>query len=75
MGLQGSIFYMGMRRWVYGLTAFDSKTEPFDEIFIHDRVRGYLLAIEEVLEQGAACKTSIRSKPNSLEERLPWPIH
>lgn len=57
MGLHGGIFYMGMRRWVYGLAAHDSKTEPFDEVFIRDRVRGYLLSLEEVMAQGAIRKT------------------
>jgi AcrR family transcriptional regulator len=54
MGLHGSIFYMGMRRWVYGQAALDSKTDPFDEVFIHDRVRGYLRSLEEVATLVAA---------------------
>ena len=52
MGLHGSIFYMGMRRWVYGHAVHDSKTEPFDEVFIHDRVRGYLRSLEAVATPG-----------------------
>ena len=59
MGLHGGIFYMGMRRWVYGHAADDSKTAAFDEVFIHDRVRGYLLSLDEVMgitrTPGKAC--------------------
>lgn len=49
MGLHGGIFYMGMRRWVYGHAVHDGKTAAFDEVFIHDRVRGYLLSLDEVM--------------------------
>ena len=49
MGLHGGIFYMGMRRWVYGHAAHDGETAAFDEVFIHDRVRGYLLSLDEVM--------------------------
>ena len=47
IGLHGSIFYMGIRRWVYGLEAYGAKTDPFDAVFVHDRVRGYLQALPE----------------------------
>lgn len=49
MGLHGGIFYMGMRRWVYGHAVHDGRTAAFDEVFIHDRVRGYLLSLDEVM--------------------------
>ena len=49
MGLHGGIFYMGMRRWVYGHAADDGKTAAFGEVFIRDRVRGYLLSLDEVM--------------------------
>ena len=59
MGLHGGIFYMGMRRWVYGHAVDDGKTAAFDEVFIHDRVRGYLLSLDEVMgitrTPGKAC--------------------
>lgn len=57
MGLHGSIFYMGMRRWVYGLAAHDNKTDPFDQAFIHDRVRGYLRSLDDVATQGTVPKS------------------
>jgi AcrR family transcriptional regulator len=50
MGLHGSIFYMGMRRWIYGLTACSAKTEVQDARFIHDQVLAYLLSVSAVLE-------------------------
>lgn len=53
LGLHGSIFYMGMRRWVYGLESHGGKTDPFDEVFVHDRVRGYLQTLPEVYGQPA----------------------
>lgn len=49
MGLHGGIFYMGMRRWVYGHAVPDGLPEAFDEHLIQDRVRGYLLSLDEVL--------------------------
>ena len=59
MGLHGGIFYMGMRRWVYGHAVDDGKTAAFDEVFIHDRVRSYLLSLDEVMgitrTPGKAC--------------------
>lgn len=48
MGLHGSIFYMGMRRWVYGLEPHSSRVDPFDEVFVHDRVHGYLQTLPEL---------------------------
>ncbi len=53
MGLHGSIFYMGMRRWVYGLEQPGNKTDPFDEVFVHDRVLGYLQTLPKVFGTGA----------------------
>jgi AcrR family transcriptional regulator len=50
MGLHGSIFYMGMRRWIYGLTTCNAKTEIQDARFIHDQVLSYLLSVSAVLE-------------------------
>lgn len=60
MGLHGSIFYMGLRRWVYGLEMEGSKTDPFDEVFVHDRVRGYLQTLPEVFGQGAKPRARAR---------------
>lgn len=74
MALHGSIFYMGMRRWVYGLAPFDKQTEPFDEVFIHDRVRGYLRSIDAVIAHSVVPKSvTLPSLPK--EENLSWPIH
>ncbi len=73
MGLHGSIFYMGMRRWVYGLAPFDKLTEPFDEVFIHDRVRGYLRSIEAVIVQSATPR-GVTLPGLSTKENVSWPI-
>ena len=41
LGLHGSVFYMGMRRWVYGLGADVENTDfgPTDALYIEDRVK------------------------------------
>lgn len=55
MGLHGGIFYMGIRRWVYGhaeaggLVAPDSDTAAWNEGSISDRVCSYLLSLDQVL--------------------------
>ncbi len=49
LGLHGSIFYMGMRRWIYGQSTCTSKTDAQDERYIHDQVLAYLLSVSAVL--------------------------
>lgn len=49
MGLHGGIFYMGMRRWVYGQAVNDPQAGAFDETCIRDRVLSYLLSLDDVL--------------------------
>jgi AcrR family transcriptional regulator len=49
MGLHGSIFYMGMRRWIYGQTVCNAKTDIQDARYIHDQVLAYLLSVSAVL--------------------------
>ena len=91
MGLHGSIFYMGIRRWVYG-HGLDASGEvdgnhPFDSMFIHDRVRGYLLALAELAitpenmrpENKAPQKKPTVLRPRAhraaTEEIAPWHFH
>lgn len=47
LGLHGSVFYMGMRRWVYGLGADVETTDfgPTDAIYIEDRVKAYVASL------------------------------
>jgi AcrR family transcriptional regulator len=47
LGLHGSVFYMGMRRWVYGLGADVENTDfgPTDALYIEDRVKAYLASL------------------------------
>lgn len=66
MGLHGSIFYMGLRRWVYGLEQPGSKTDPFDEVFVHDRVHGYLQTLPEVFGCGAKPRAAGRTPRRKL---------
>jgi AcrR family transcriptional regulator len=75
MGLHGGIFYMGMRRWVYGQTIDGTQAGVLDETFIRDRVRSYLLSLDEVLAKHAGGETHARPRLKFNEARLPWPIH
>lgn len=49
MGLHGSIFYMGIRRWIYGQTPSAYATDGIQPASIHDRVVAYLLSVSPVL--------------------------
>jgi AcrR family transcriptional regulator len=50
MGLHGGIFYTGMRRWVYGHTPAGGNMAAEDDIHIGDRVRSYLLSLDQILQ-------------------------
>jgi AcrR family transcriptional regulator len=49
MGLHGSIFYMGIRRWIYGQLPQDPECSAPDESYVRDRVLAYLLSVSAVL--------------------------
>jgi AcrR family transcriptional regulator len=42
MGLHGGIFYIGMRRWIYGQAIYASDIPNSEEEIIRDRVQSYL---------------------------------
>lgn len=49
MGLHGGFFYVNVRRSIYGQEVHsDSTLEGFDEALVRDRVRGYLLASQNL---------------------------
>jgi len=48
MGLHGGIFYIGMRRWVYGQSIYVSDNQNTDKEIIQDRVRSYLLSAQSI---------------------------
>jgi AcrR family transcriptional regulator len=82
MGLHGSIFYMGIRRWVYGhgladQVDADSNHHPFDHMVIHDRVRGYLLALAELVNAPEKKQTALRTRAHGAgtKEATPWHFH
>ena len=50
MGLHGGIFYMGMRRWVYGHAAEDGEVAVIDDVYLSDRVSSYLLSLDQILQ-------------------------
>lgn len=47
LGLHGSVFYMGMRRWVYGLSPNVETTDwaESDATYIEDRVMAYIASL------------------------------
>jgi AcrR family transcriptional regulator len=59
MGLHGGIFYIGLRRWVYGQAVHHAGPthEPTDAAIIADRVKGYLLSARRVLYAKRAART------------------
>ncbi len=84
MGLHGSIFYMGIRRWVYGhgldalgVPGVAQNDHPFDQMFIHDRVRGYLLALAELVNAPEKKQTALRTRAHgaATKEATPWHFH
>lgn len=75
MGLHGSIFYMGMRRWVYGHAPLSHRTEPFDVEYIADRVRGYLLSLQDLVAPVVANPTQFQFRTPPIEEFASWPLH
>lgn len=50
MGLHGGIFYIGMRRWVYGHASGNAVAGAIDEVYIRDRVCSYLLSLGQILQ-------------------------
>jgi AcrR family transcriptional regulator len=56
MGLHGGIFYMGVRRWIYGQEIPADPKDPDGVALITDRVRSYLLSAPAVLDGGGAAK-------------------
>src|SRR5690606_20225728 len=50
MGLHGGMFYISIRRWIYGQDVHsDAMHETCDEALVRDRVRGYLRNSRELL--------------------------
>ena len=42
MGLHGGIFYIGMRRWIYGQAIYAAESPDTEQEIISDRVQSYL---------------------------------
>lgn len=51
MGLHGSIFYSGLRRWVYSQAVHEATTPAHDRVVIRNQVRSYLQASRDLLSQ------------------------
>jgi AcrR family transcriptional regulator len=64
MGLHGGIFYTGVRRWIYGQAVHSEEATEYDEGYIRDRVRSYLLSAPAIFDNGKpAPKTASRKSP------------
>lgn len=51
MGLHGGIFYLGVRRFIYGQHFYQSKEEISDREIICDRVRTYLMTANHIFHK------------------------
>lgn len=54
LGLHGNIFFMGIRRWIYGQAVHDVQSVVMvDDVenYIHDKVFAYLLSVSPVLDR------------------------
>jgi AcrR family transcriptional regulator len=77
MGLHGGIFYIGMRRWVYGHAAEGGDLAVIDDGCIRDRVSSYLLSLDQILQPASqpagnssrGTKTSISQEKSSIARR------
>ena len=49
MGLHGGIFYIGMRRWIYGQAIYDDSSPDAEQDIIRDRIRSYLQSAKALL--------------------------
>ncbi len=61
MGLHGSIFYMGIRRFVYGMES--AMHQDNLEVLVTDRVQGYL-------NSWPTQNSTFNAMPNLLQEPL-----
>jgi AcrR family transcriptional regulator len=48
MGLHGGIFYIGMRRWIYGQAIYDDSSPNAEQDIIRDRIRSYLFSAKSL---------------------------
>ena len=48
MGLHGGIFYIGMRRWIYGQAIYDNSSPDAEQDIIRDRIHSYLLSAKSL---------------------------
>lgn len=64
MGLHGGVFYIGVRRWVYGQAVHRAEQLEHDESYICDRVKSYLLSAKDVLYA-----TDAAGSPHSPKKR------
>jgi len=52
MGLHGGIFYIGMRRWIYGQAIYDSGNPNTEQEIIQDRISSYLISAKALFNNG-----------------------
>jgi hypothetical protein len=52
MGLHGGIFYIGMRRWIYGQAIYDPGNPNTEQEIIQDRINSYLTSAKTLFNTG-----------------------
>jgi AcrR family transcriptional regulator len=70
MGLHGGIFYTGVRRWIYGQAVHSEEATEYDEGYIRDRVRSYLLSAPAIFDDSKpAPKSANRKSPHNSRRK------
>jgi AcrR family transcriptional regulator len=70
MGLHGGIFYTGVRRWIYGQAVHSEEATEYDEGYIRDRVRSYLLSAPAIFDdRKPAPKSANRKSPHNSRRK------
>ncbi len=70
MGLHGGLYYVSMRRWIYGQGVYvEAAPMVYEEVLVRDRVRGYLLASRDLFG-GAAAPAVVAQKAAGKKSAL-----
>ena len=74
MGLHGGLYYVSMRRWIYGQGVYtEDAPMVYEELMVRDRVRGYLLASSELFGGTAGRRWRRWRRQSARSEEEPNP--
>lgn len=75
MGLHGGLYYVSMRRWIYGQGVYtEDAPMAYEEFLVRDRVHGYLLASKAIFG-GSAASAAKGAVAKKIAGRLVKPGH